>query len=68
MKHETELNYEPIIIIVLAKWFLSDFFIAGRPIHTRTMGLKGTNILIPIVIFFICKATILCLKVNVLID
>ena len=48
---------EPIIIIVLAKWFLSlsDFFIASRPLHTRTMGLKGTNIWKLIVIFFLAK-------------
>ena len=52
---KTELNYEPITIIVLDKWFLSDFFIACRPLHTRTMGLKGKNILKPNVIIFISQ-------------
>ena len=56
-KYETELNWTELnykvkpIMTVLAKWFLSDFFINTPTRHTTTMGLNGKNILKPIVIF-----------------
>ena len=50
-QHDSELKYKAIIA-VLAKWFLSDFYIATLPPHIPTMGLHGTTTLQPIVIFY----------------